>query len=152
MRFENGLIPLRISCFRAEDKDSTIKIFPSVTLCIFSIDKENSTTVENKNIPATRFIMHYETWSFPFRPWRYSKRIIFEKKKMGITCIEQARVFCPLFSRVIIKLAIRIIKLFRLHLYSITHTFFFLQSNNLTFSIAIFTDDSSNKYDIIIRI
>lgn len=93
--FENGLIPLRISCF--EYKIPTKDIF--LLVLYFSTDKENSIIVENKNT-AMSFIMHYETWSFPLFVTNYPKRIIFEKKKKKWGKRDHDRVFCPIiFSR-----------------------------------------------------
>lgn len=96
--FENGLIPLRISCF--EYKIPTKDIF--LLVLYFSTDKENSIIVENKNT-AMSFIMHYETWSFPLFVTNYPKRIIFEKKKKKNGEREiTIEFFAPLFSRVTI--------------------------------------------------
>lgn len=95
--FENGLIPLRISCF--EYKIPTKDIF--LLVLYFSTDKENSIIVENKNT-AMSFIMHYETWSFPLFVTNYPKRIIFEKKKKNGEREITIEFFAPLFSRVTI--------------------------------------------------
>lgn len=95
--FENGLIPLRISCF--EYKIPTKDIF--LLVLYFSTDKENSIIVENKNI-AMSFIMHYETWSFPLFVTNYPKRKFLEKKKKNGEREITIEFFAPLFSRVTI--------------------------------------------------